>query len=141
MRAIPLESPAAGAHVAGNRRSEINGRQVSDDTRIAAHGAAHRHRLRCNLSVVLYRQAATRARAGDIGAEGLHFSVHWNPFQLNPDMPKEGCDRTAYRAMKFGNAGARARIDERVAGRRRMWDLPFRLDLIRARRTRSMRTG
>ena len=22
--------------------------------------------------------------------EGLHFSVHWNPFQLNPDMPKEG---------------------------------------------------
>src|SRR6478672_7687485 len=35
--------------------------------------------------------------------EGLNFSVHWNPFQLNPDMPKEGRDRAAYRAQKFGN--------------------------------------
>ena len=33
-----------------------------------------------------------------LAAEGLHFSVHWNPFQLNPDMPVEGRDRAAYRA-------------------------------------------
>ncbi len=25
--------------------------------------------------------------------EGLNFSIHWNPFQLNPDMAKEGVDR------------------------------------------------
>ena len=33
-----------------------------------------------------------------LSQEGLDFSVHWNPFQLNPDMPKEGRDRAAYRA-------------------------------------------
>ena len=38
-----------------------------------------------------------------LAQDGLHFSVHWNPFQLNPDMPKEGRDRAAYRAMKFGS--------------------------------------
>ncbi|MEO9189831.1 MAG: DsbA family oxidoreductase [Acetobacteraceae bacterium] len=34
--------------------------------------------------------------------EGFSFEVRWNPFQLNPDMPKEGRDRTAYRIAKFG---------------------------------------
>ena len=37
-----------------------------------------------------------------LDAEGLRFTVRWNPFQLNPDMPKEGRDRTAYRIAKFG---------------------------------------
>ena len=35
--------------------------------------------------------------------EGLRFSVNWNPFQLNPDMPAEGRDRAAYRTWKFGS--------------------------------------
>ena len=39
-----------------------------------------------------------------LAEEGLTFQVHWNPFQLNPDMPKEGRDRAAYRAWKFGSA-------------------------------------
>ncbi|WP_424943057.1 DsbA family oxidoreductase [Aliiroseovarius crassostreae] len=30
------------------------------------------------------------------------FVVHWHPFQLNPDMPKEGMDRRAYLEAKFG---------------------------------------
>ena len=30
---------------------------------------------------------------GTLEPEGLRFSVHWNPFQLNPDMPKEGVPR------------------------------------------------
>jgi len=37
-----------------------------------------------------------------LDAEGLRFTVRWNPFQLNPDMPREGRDRTAYRIAKFG---------------------------------------
>ena len=41
----------------------------------------------------------------DLGSEGLAFSIHWNPFQLNPDMAKEGRDRAAYRAWKFGKIG------------------------------------
>ena len=51
-----------------------------------------------------------------LAQEGLRFSVHWNPFQLNPDMPKEGRDRMAYRALKFGSAERARELDERVAG-------------------------
>ena len=30
------------------------------------------------------------------------FEVQWHPFQLNPDMPKEGMDRRQYLETKFG---------------------------------------
>ncbi len=32
------------------------------------------------------------------------FDVFWRPFQLNPDMPREGMDRRDYLALKFGVA-------------------------------------
>lgn len=48
-----------------------------------------------------------------LDGEGLRFSVRWNPFQLNPDMPKEGRDRTAYRIAKFGEERA-AELDVRI---------------------------
>ncbi len=32
------------------------------------------------------------------------FAIHWQPFQLNPDMPPEGMARDAYLALKFGDA-------------------------------------
>ncbi|PWJ14380.1 DsbA family oxidoreductase [Jannaschia seohaensis] len=32
------------------------------------------------------------------------FALQWHPFQLNPDMPPEGMDRTAYLEAKFGGA-------------------------------------
>ncbi|MEO1551365.1 MAG: DsbA family oxidoreductase [Pseudomonadota bacterium] len=59
------------------------------------------------------------------------FQVAWHPFQLNPDMPAEGMDRTAYLEAKFGGPdGAKAtygRIEEaaQAAG------LEVRFDLIR----------
>ena len=65
-----------------------------------------------------------------LAAEGLHFSVNWNPFQLNPDMPKEGRDRAAYRAQKFGSAERVREMDERVTGAAANVGLDFRLDLI-----------
>jgi predicted DsbA family dithiol-disulfide isomerase len=34
-------------------------------------------------------------------------TVHWHPFQLNPDMPSEGIDRKSYRVKKFGSGNAR----------------------------------
>ena len=49
-----------------------------------------------------------------LGQEELGFSIHWNPFQLNPDMPKEGADRAAYRAWKFGGADKAAAGDARI---------------------------
>jgi predicted DsbA family dithiol-disulfide isomerase len=30
------------------------------------------------------------------------FSIEWHPFQLNPEMPKEGMDRRVYMEAKFG---------------------------------------
>ncbi len=34
--------------------------------------------------------------------EDAPFSIEWHPFQLNPDMPKEGMDRREYLETKFG---------------------------------------
>lgn len=65
-----------------------------------------------------------------LGAEGRSFSVHWNPFQLNPDMPREGRDRAAYRAWKFGGADRARAADERVAEAARSVGLAFRQDLM-----------
>jgi predicted DsbA family dithiol-disulfide isomerase len=65
-----------------------------------------------------------------LAAEGLHFSVHWNPFQLNPDMPKQGVERASYRAAKFGSAERAREIDARVAGAAEAAGLAFRQDLM-----------
>jgi predicted DsbA family dithiol-disulfide isomerase len=65
-----------------------------------------------------------------LAPEGSHFSVHWNPFQLNPDMPKEGRDRVAYRAVKFGSAERARELDERVASAAVGVGLSFRQDLM-----------
>jgi predicted DsbA family dithiol-disulfide isomerase len=65
-----------------------------------------------------------------LASEGLHFSVHWNPFQLNPDMPKQGVERAAYRAAKFGSAERAREIDARVAGAAEAAGLAFRQDLM-----------
>src|SRR5690349_17109092 len=62
--------------------------------------------------------------------EGLHFSVHWNPFQLNPDMPREGRDRTQYRVWKFGSPERARELDERVTQAAASVGLPFRMDLM-----------
>ncbi len=32
------------------------------------------------------------------------FQIEWHPFQLNPDMPRDGVDKRAYLADKFGEA-------------------------------------
>ncbi|GGO53011.1 Predicted dithiol-disulfide isomerase, DsbA family [Roseovarius pacificus] len=34
------------------------------------------------------------------------FTIHWHPFQLNPDMPRQGMDRRAYLEAKFGGKDA-----------------------------------
>ena len=55
--------------------------------------------------------------------------VVWRAFQLNPDMPREGAPRAAYRAAKFGD---RAReLEERVADAGRADGIEFRFDLIK----------
>ena len=65
-----------------------------------------------------------------LAAEGMTFSVHWNPFQLNPDMPGHGRDRAAYRAEKFGSAEKSAELDRRITEAAAAVGLGFRTDLM-----------
>jgi predicted DsbA family dithiol-disulfide isomerase len=65
-----------------------------------------------------------------LAQEGLTFQVHWQPFQLNPDMPKEGRDRAAYRAWKFGSAEQAAALDQRIVEAAAGVGLAFRTDLM-----------
>jgi predicted DsbA family dithiol-disulfide isomerase len=65
-----------------------------------------------------------------LAEEGLAFQVHWNPFQLNPDMPKEGRDRATYRAWKFGSAEKAAALDQRLSEAAAAAGLGFRTDLM-----------
>jgi len=65
-----------------------------------------------------------------LAAEGLTFDVHWNPFQLNPDMPAEGRDRAAYRAWKFGSAEKATALDQRITDAAAAVGLAFRTDLM-----------
>jgi predicted DsbA family dithiol-disulfide isomerase len=42
------------------------------------------------------------------------FAIEWHPFQLNPDMPREGTDRRAYLEAKFGGKDRAVEIYARV---------------------------
>ena len=42
------------------------------------------------------------------------FTVSWQPFQLNPEMPAEGMDRRAYLETKFGGKAAAAEVYARI---------------------------
>lgn len=42
------------------------------------------------------------------------FLVEWHPFQLNPDLPRDGVDRAGYLEQKFGGRAKAAAIYARV---------------------------
>ncbi len=68
------------------------------------------------------------AALAELSREGLHFAVRWRPFQLNPDMPREGVEREAYRAAKFGSLERSRQLDAQVAEAGRAVGLGFRHD-------------
>ncbi len=45
----------------------------------------------------------------------IEFEIGWRPFQLNPDMPREGADRKSYLEAKFGGPARAKEIYARVA--------------------------
>ncbi len=65
-----------------------------------------------------------------LAPEGLHFSVMWHPFQLNPDMPAEGVDRQSYREKKFGGPEKAKAIDERITEAAATVGLEFHLEKL-----------
>ena len=62
--------------------------------------------------------------------DGLHFSVMWHPFQLNPDMAPEGVERKAYREAKFGGPEKARQIDERITETAATVGLEFHLEKL-----------
>src|ERR1700688_1520901 len=55
-------------------------------------------------------------------------SVTWRPFELNPEMPKAGLDRRAYRSAKFGSWQHSQALDAQVAAAGRSEGLIFNHD-------------
>jgi predicted DsbA family dithiol-disulfide isomerase len=60
----------------------------------------------------------------------LRFTVAWHPFQLNPDMPREGVDRAQYRLAKFGSAERSRQLDERITETAASIGLEFHLERL-----------
>ena len=54
--------------------------------------------------------------------------VTWRPFELNPDIPKAGLDRRAYRSAKFGSWQRSQALDAQVAAAGRPDGLVFNHD-------------
>ena len=53
----------------------------------------------------------------EVGAGNSRSSwdISWHPFQLNPDMPREGMDRDSYLTIKFGSVERARRIHWEIA--------------------------
>jgi predicted DsbA family dithiol-disulfide isomerase len=56
--------------------------------------------------------------------------VHWKPFELNPDAPKEGMNRAAYRARKFGSLAYAQQLEAHVVEAGAEEGIGFRFDRI-----------
>ena len=56
--------------------------------------------------------------------------VHWRPFELNPDAPKQGMDRQSYRARKFGSLARAQELEAGVAAAGAEEGIQFRFDRI-----------
>jgi predicted DsbA family dithiol-disulfide isomerase len=55
-------------------------------------------------------------------------TVTWRPFELNPEMPKAGVDRRAYRSAKFGSWQRSQALDAQVTAAGRSEGLVFNHD-------------
>ena len=68
----------------------------------------------CPWCIIGYKQLM---KALDAVSNRFEASIHWHPFELNPDMPPEGQDLREHIAMKYGTSpsqsgGARTRLTE-----------------------------
>src|SRR5271167_1703883 len=64
-------------------------------------------------------------RAVEVLRNDFTVTVRWKPFELNPDMPKEGRNRREYRSTKFGSWEYSQRLDAQVATAGRQAGLEF----------------
>jgi len=62
--------------------------------------------------------------------EDQRFRMSWHPFELNPQMPKEGIERRVYRMKKFGSWERSLALDAQLAEVGKADGIAFRYDLI-----------
>jgi predicted DsbA family dithiol-disulfide isomerase len=62
--------------------------------------------------------------------QGARIRVNWLPFELNPDMPREGIERRLYRMRKFGSWERSQELDAQLTELGAQEGLGFRYDLI-----------
>lgn len=79
----------------------------------------------CPWCFVGKRRLDTALAAGHVDAK-----VHWHAFQLNPDLPPEGVDRSEYMRQKFGSDENIARIHARVREAGQGAGIEFQFDKI-----------
>ncbi len=65
-----------------------------------------------------------------LAAHHCRVAVAWHPFQLNPEMPAEGVERTSYRISKFGSLERSRQLDQRITETAATVGLEFHLDRI-----------
>ncbi|MFL5338312.1 MAG: DsbA family oxidoreductase [Geminicoccaceae bacterium] len=65
-----------------------------------------------------------------LGEAGARFHVRWLPFELNPDMPREGIERRDYRIRKFGSLAQSQARDAEIATVAAAEGLSFRPELM-----------
>ena len=71
-------------------------------------------------------EKAVRALGGEVETH-----VAWQPFELNPGMPREGMDRKGYRIAKFGSGAESEEMDRHVAEVGASEGITFRFDLMK----------
>ena len=65
-----------------------------------------------------------------LATQHCRVAVAWHPFQLNPEMPAEGVERTSYRISKFGSLERSRQLDQRITETAATVGLEFHLDRI-----------
>src|SRR3546814_6316523 len=61
----------------------------------------------------------------------IPFEIGWRPFQLNPDMPRDGADRKTYLETKFGGPERAQQIYARISAEGAKEGIPFDFNGIR----------
>ena len=69
-------------------------------------------------------------RAIELLEPDFALSIRWLPFQLNPDMPREGMPRAEYRKAKFGSLERSRALDARVIAEGRSEGIDFAFERI-----------
>jgi predicted DsbA family dithiol-disulfide isomerase len=117
----------------------IDGAACGSDARATAGSpgstrAGAKHRLEVVSDVICpwcyIAKRRLESALGLLRPDGLEFRVRWLPFELNPDMPKEGIERRTYRVRKFGSWEQSQARDAQVAEVAAAEGLAFRQDLM-----------